>query len=93
MRLSKNNEHGYYLTFNENDTYKWANRYGAKWPCSYLQGKAGFVVVDENGLCDVSDSIALSPVDELNAFVYDMLYSRDYKHYKQARKYWPTWED
>jgi hypothetical protein len=36
------------------DTYNWAHKAGASWPCSTLGDKRLVVVVDRNGLCDLT---------------------------------------
>ena len=95
MKLSKNNKEGYVLSFNGDDTYNWAHRTNCAWPCSALSNKSGFVTVDKNGLCDLSDNLRNEynlQSNELIAFISDMLRSRNYKHYRQARQFWPIWK-
>jgi hypothetical protein len=37
------------------ETYAWAHKTGARWPCSTLSGKRIFAEYDDNGrLCDVA---------------------------------------
>lgn len=71
---------GYVLKLSSDDTYRWANGSdnGAdrRWPGSYLSGRRFVVVVDKNGLCDLtingkhSDGPGPSN-DELSACVAD----------------------
>lgn len=35
------------------DTYEWAHKPGASWPCSQLAYRRVFVAFDRNGLCDL----------------------------------------
>ena len=40
------------LWLSANDTYDWANRPGASWPCSFLAGKKLFAEFDNGDLVD-----------------------------------------
>jgi len=37
-----------------NNTYDWAHKPGASWPCSQLSGRRVFAGFDSNGLCDLA---------------------------------------
>ena len=43
---------GYALWLSANDTYAWAHKPGARWPCSEASGHRLVVCVDSNGLYD-----------------------------------------
>ena len=45
-------DNGFTLWLSKNDTYDWAHRSGAAWPCSELSGKRCVIEFDDNGLCD-----------------------------------------
>jgi hypothetical protein len=86
MRI-KVHDTGYVLWLSARDTYDWATRPGAAWPCSQLSDHRCVVVVDSNGLCDFTLDGRDADVDgnELDACVAD--------HIPQsARKFWPTWD-
>ena len=58
-----------------NDTYNWANRASAGWPCSTLSDKRVFAEFDNGDLVDLSidgSSNADCDVDELNAIMADL---------------------
>jgi hypothetical protein len=81
---------GYTLWLSARDTYDWARKPGAAWPCSTLEDHRVMVQVDSNGLCDLTID-GRSPADnadidgtELNAIVADHL-PANYRHL------WPTW--
>ena len=64
------------LNLNADDTYDWANRPGAAWPCSALAGHSLDVYFDTNGLLDYSvngeDGSSYDiGADEFNALVAD----------------------
>ncbi len=64
------------LWLSASDTYDWANRADASWPCSTLEDKRLFVEYDTNGLCDIAiDGKSDGDCDahELNAMVADHL--------------------
>ena len=44
---------GFKLWLSANETYNWATKSGASWPCSELSGRRVFVEYDSNGLCDL----------------------------------------
>ena len=59
------------------ETYDWAHRPGAAWPCSVLSGHRLFAEFDRNGgLVDITIDGNMDkdcPVDEFNAIMEDML--------------------
>lgn len=63
------------LWLSSNDTYDWAHKPGASWPCSQLSGNRIFVQWDTNGLCDFTMNGREADVDstELNACCADHL--------------------
>lgn len=80
---------GYTMWLSARDTAAWACRPGECWPCSVLAGKRCRVVVDLNGLLELTvnghpDSGRVSQ-GELVAIVADHL-PTGYRHM------WPTWE-
>lgn len=81
MRVERTNI-GYIMRLSRQDTYNWAHKPGAAWPCSTLAGLHVWIEVDKNGLCDMN----LPDVDahELEAIVSDHL-PDDLRHM------WPTW--
>lgn len=74
------------MTLSAEDTYRWATRAGASWPCSQLRGNRVAVTVDRNGLCDLSFNGRDADIDgnELDAIVSDHL-PADLRHL------WPVW--
>lgn len=64
------------LWLSADDTYDWAHKTGAIWPCSKLAGKRLFAEFDANGLVDYRvngrDGIDI-PSDEFNAITSDFL--------------------
>ena len=73
VQISNNNIK---LWLSADDTYDWAHKSGAIWPCSKLAGKRLFAEFDENGLVDYRvngrDGIDI-PSDEFNAITSDSL--------------------
>jgi hypothetical protein len=69
-------DNGFTLWLSSGDTYDWAHRSGAGWPCSELNGKRCKVEFDDNGLCDFSldGRGADVPGDELMACVADHIW-------------------
>jgi hypothetical protein len=63
------------LWLSANDTYCWAHRPGACWPCSELSGNRLFVEYDRGGLVDltINGRIGDCPAHELTAIVSDHL--------------------
>lgn len=78
---------GYTLWLSRSDTYRWARKPGAAWPCSKCSGRRLVVGVNSNGLCDLAVDGRTVDVDgnELEAIVADHL-PAEYRHL------WPTWE-
>ena len=78
---------GYSIWLSARDTYNWANKAGARWPCSELCGNRFMACVDANGLCDFTLNGA-GDIDvngtELAACITDHLPER-------FRHLWPTW--
>ena len=75
MRI-KRYEYGTQLWLSANDTYNWAHKSGASWPCSVLSGhrlKASFD--KENDLIDltIDGQYKDCPADEFNAIASDFL--------------------
>lgn len=98
MRASKHESDGktigYTLWLSARDTYRWANRSGARWPGSTLADHRLVVTVDQNGLCDLTvdgryDWADLDGNDldgnELDALVADHVPAG-------CRHLWPVWE-
>ena len=74
---------GVKLWLSEKDTYDWAHKPGAAWPCSTLSGKRLFAEFDRNGVCDVAvngrtNGSAAECMDgaEFNAITCDTLRSK-----------------
>jgi hypothetical protein len=76
---------GYRLHLSAKDTYAWARKPGAAWPCSTLSDHNVAVEVDSNGLCDIP-MCPSGDVDshELEAIISDYL-PAEYRHL------WPVW--
>ena len=45
---------GFTVWLSARDTYDWAHKPGASWPCSTLSDKRLVAVFDSNGLCDLA---------------------------------------
>ena len=79
MRIKKSKQ-GTQLWLSANDTYNWAYRPNAKWPCSVLSGHSLYAEFNKDG-----DVIALTidgrctdcPADEFNAITADFLQRGD----------------
>jgi hypothetical protein len=66
------------LWLSANDTYSWAHKPGASWPCSFLSGRRVVAEFDRHGdLVDLSIDGGRGdqdcPCDEFDALVEDML--------------------
>jgi len=85
MRIKKTSD-GYTLWLSASDTYNWAHKPGACWPCSMLADKRLRVSVDSNGIYDlqIDGRDGDCPADELQAVIADHLPA-------DCRKYWPVW--
>lgn len=66
---------GFNLWLSADDTWRWATRSNAAWPCSQLRGNRVFVQFDRNGLCDFTMNGRSADCDasELSAIVADHL--------------------
>jgi len=69
-----------------NDTYNWARKPHAAWPCSQASGHRLMIQVDTNGLCDftMDGHSADMAGDELDAIVADHLPTN-------LHHLWPIW--
>lgn len=71
------------LWLSADDTYAWANRPGAIWPCSFLAGKTLFAEFDDGDLVDYAvDGKTGFPsdqplADEFNAITSDFIEAND----------------
>ena len=75
MRLKKT-EQNIKLWLSTNDTYNWANKPGARWPCSTLSGHRLFAEFDGGDLVDmaIDGRSKECPADEFNAITTDFIY-------------------
>lgn len=66
------------LWLSARDTYEWAHKPDASWPCSTLSNKRVFAEFDRNGLCDlgINGHSRNCDVHELNAITSDFLRGR-----------------
>ena len=88
MRIKSTGANSYTLWLSATDTYNWAHKPGAHWPCSDLSGHRACVCVDSNGLCDLTIDGKYDQDcsgNELSAIVADHL-PASYRHL------WPVWE-
>jgi hypothetical protein len=74
----KTNKYGSKLWLSANDTYNWANKPGASWPCSTLSGHKLFVEFDSNGICNIAldgKTAGIENIDnnELQAIISDLM--------------------
>lgn len=75
MRIKRTNC-GVQLWLSANDTYNWAHKSGASWPCSVLSDHRLYAEFDETGdLIDmaIDGKIKGCPADEFNAITSDFL--------------------
>ncbi len=90
MRISKATTAGkvvgYIMHLSASDTYAWARKPGAAWPCSECRNNRIMVSVDGNGLCDFTMNGKSADMDgtELDAIVSDHLPA-------DCRHLWPVW--
>lgn len=75
---------GYVMWLSARDTYDWARKPEAVWPCSTLCDRAVCVQVDDNGLYELHGADDIDG-GELDAIVSDHLPA-------DCRHLWPTWE-
>lgn len=64
------------LWLSANDTYKWARKPGAAWPCSFLSNKRLFAKFDAGDLVDYTingKEAPNVPADEFNAITSDFI--------------------
>jgi hypothetical protein len=77
MKISCDGNTGYALWLSARDTRTWANKPGARWPCSFLAGRRLVVRVDIDGLYGIDIDGGRGdqdcPADELAAIVVDHL--------------------
>ena len=67
------------LWLSANDTYGWAHKPGASWPCSFLAGKRLRADFDSNGLVDYAVNGRYAEgmaADEFNAITSDFMRDR-----------------
>ena len=77
MRI-KRSQYGVNLWLSARDTYEWARKPGAAWPCSQISGRRLFAAFERNGdLVDVSIDGGRGEQDvdanEFNAITADFL--------------------
>lgn len=73
------------LWLSASDTYNWAHKTGAGWPCSYLSGKRLFAEFDAGGLVDCAVNGEFDgnlPVDEFNAITDDAMMLSGSEYYE-----------
>ena len=79
----------YTLSLSANETYAWANKPDAAWPCSTIAGSRISVFADQNGIAEfmIDGKPDWGTVDgtELDAIVADHLPP-------DCRHLWPVWE-
>lgn len=83
MRIQQN-EHATKIWLSARDTYDWANRPGARWPCSQLADRRVFAEFDRHGdLVDVALDGGKGEQDcdsnEFNACIADHLRAKNVK--------------
>lgn len=73
MRIRRNGTIQLWLS--ADDTYNWAHRPGASWPCSELSGHRMYAEFDRGDLIDLTvDGRSRDiPVDEFSAIIEDYL--------------------
>ena len=78
---------GYTMWLSSTETYDWAHRADAAWPCSTIDGKRIKIIVDGNGPYDVTIAgVDGDDIDggELRAIIADHLPVN-------CRHLWPVW--
>lgn len=77
----------YQLCLSSNETYTWATKVNASWPCSQLKGHRLRVTVDQNGILDYAIDGQYKDIDdnELTACVADHLPDN-------CKHLWPCWK-
>jgi len=87
MRITKT-EYGTQLWLSANDTYSWAHKSNAKWPCSVLSGHRLYADFDRYGnLADftIDGKCKDCPVDEFDAITSDFLNKENQKCQNQPK--------
>ncbi len=77
MRIKKSDQ-STQLWLSANDTYNWAHKSGASWPCSVLSGHRLYAQFSPSGdLIDMTIDGRLKdcPIDEFNAITSDFIRS------------------
>jgi len=73
-------ENGVTVWLSARETYAWAHRRGASWPCSFLAGRRVVAQFDADGLWDLDIDGGRGdqdcPSDELSACIADYLADR-----------------
>ena len=90
MRI-KTFKNGYVLWLSKNDTYDWAHKPNASWPCSTVSNKYLMINVDSNGLCDLTVNGNSKHLDSIDANELQAIVS-DYTLNTYAEKFWPNWK-
>ena len=75
MRINKT-DNGTRLWLSANDTYDWAHKSGASWPCSELSGHRLYAEFDkDNNLIDITidGKYKNCSIDEFNAITSDFM--------------------
>ena len=77
MRIKKSKQ-GIQLWLSANDTYNWAHKSGASWPCSVLSGHRLYAEFINFDLVDmtIDGKRKDCPADEFNAITSDFLGDR-----------------
>lgn len=72
---------GFKVWISARETYNWAHKPDAAWPCSFLSDRRLFAEFDSNGLCDLAIDGGRGdqdcPADEFNALLADFLSEDD----------------
>jgi len=89
MRI-KRQPSGYIMWLSANNTYDWAHRVDNRWPCSELSNHRLCVVVDNNGICDMTFDGATSWTNDIDGTELDAIVSDHLP--TDLRHLWPCWE-
>jgi len=76
MRIRRSKQGYTHLWLSANDTYNWAHKSGASWPCSALSGHRLYAEFDkDNNLIDmtIDGKCKDCPADEFRAITSDFL--------------------
>ena len=89
MKILASPATSYTMWLSAHDTYQWAHKAGASWPCSQLSNHQAVICVDSNGLYDltIDDGKGNQDIDgaELAACVSDHLPAH-------LHHLWPVWK-